>query len=106
MIFADVRVLGAKPRRLSDITDRPSNTILFGEAASHFKAWGQPLNWRDPALGINKTPHGFGNPMMPGASFAFADGSVRFLKENIKRDVLRALATPAGGESIAPNDWD
>ncbi len=103
---ANVHVLGATVRRLSDITDGPANTIIFGEAAGHFKAWGQPLNWRDPALGINKTPHGFGNPMMPGASFAFADGSVRFLKENISPEVLKALATPAGGERLEPRDWE
>ena len=103
---ANVHVLGATVRRLSDITDGPSNTILFGEAASQFKAWGQPLNWRDPALGINTTPHGFGNPMLPGASFAFADGSVRFLRENISAEVLKALATPAGGEKIEPREWE
>lgn len=103
---ANVHVMGAKSMRLQDITDGTENTLLFGEAASHFKAWGQPLNWRDPALGINHSPHGFGNPMMPGASFAFADGSVRFLKESISPEVLGALATPAGGEKIDRREWE
>lgn len=103
---ANVHVLGAGARRLADITDGAANTILFGEAAGQFKAWGQPLNWRDPAHGINRSPDGFGNPALAGASFVFADGSVRFLKESINPDVLKALATPAGGEPMSPLDWD
>jgi hypothetical protein len=34
-----------------------------------------------------------------------ADGSVRFVSKDVSREVLRALATPAGGENVA-EDWD
>lgn len=103
---ANVHALGATARRLNDISDGPANTILYGEAASRFKPWGQPLNWRDPTAGINRSAEGFGNPQQPGAIFVFADGSVRFLRETISPEMLKALATPAGGEKIESRDWE
>lgn len=35
-----------------------------------------------------------------GAHFGFADGSVRFLSENINPDVFRAIGSPQGGEVL------
>ena len=40
-----------------------------------------------------------------GFNAAFCDGSVRFLKQNIKESVLRALITRNGGELIDPSDF-
>jgi hypothetical protein len=34
-----------------------------------------------------------------------ADGSVRFLKDGIHPDVLRAMSTPRGGEPVAEDGW-
>jgi hypothetical protein len=82
---------------IKQITDGTANTILMGEAAGNYKPWGEPTNWRDPAVGINRTPDGFGSPLR-GANFAFADASLRFLSEKIDPEVLKALSTPAGGE--------
>lgn len=45
----------------------------------------------------------FWSPHPSGAHFAFADGSVRFLRYHID-PLLPALATRAGGESVALND--
>ena len=36
---------------------------MAGEVAGDFKPWGDPTNWRDPALGINRSPEGFGGPL-------------------------------------------
>ncbi|HEX6986670.1 MAG TPA: hypothetical protein VF170_14915, partial [Planctomycetaceae bacterium] len=83
-----------------EIADGLSNTILAGEAAGSFKAWGDPTNVRDPALGINATPDGFGGPWKGGANLLLADGTVRLVSEEIDPAVLKALATPAGGEMI------
>ncbi len=75
--------------------------------AGNFKPWGYPANWRDPALGINKSPNSFGAPWRStkGANFTFADGSVRFIKEDIDPATLKSLSTPNGGESIKDADF-
>jgi prepilin-type processing-associated H-X9-DG protein len=99
---ANIRVLGPnKDLHLADITDGTANTLLLGEVNANFKPWGHPVNWRDPAKGINRSPYGFGgSPYSGGANFSMADGSVRFVSERISPDVLRALSTPAGGEEM------
>ncbi len=57
-------------------------------------------NVRDPARGINRSPEGFGGPPgWNGAMFLMCDGSVKFLSENTDLSVMKALATPTGGET-------
>lgn len=97
----NVYVLGGdQPRKPSDLTDGLSETILAGEAAGDFKAWGGPGNWRDPRLGLNKSPDGFGGNRPYTTIFLFGDGSVRAIDEDIDPAVFRALCTPNGGETI------
>jgi hypothetical protein len=87
--------------KMSDITDSRSSTILIGEVNAGFKPWGHPVNWRDPALGINRSPHGFGGPSgARGATFLMADGSVRVVGDDVSPEVLRAMSTPRGGEPV------
>jgi prepilin-type processing-associated H-X9-DG protein len=87
--------------RFSDITDGTSNTIMFGEINANFPPWGRPMNVRDPATGINRSPNGFGGPRSQrGANFAMADGSVHFISENVGPNVMRALATPNAGDTV------
>lgn len=92
-----------QPIQLLGPPDGAANTILAGEVIENAPAWGYHANWRDPALGINRSPQGFGSPNLGGASFSFADGSVKFLNDDIDPKVLRALSTPDGGE---PVDFD
>ena len=87
------------------LSDGSSNTIMAGEVVSNFKPWGDPTNWRDLALGINRTPSGFGSPAPGGANFLMVDGSVRFLKDKIDLRVLKALSTPAGGEKVSSDAY-
>jgi len=90
----------------SDITDGTVNTILAGEAAGNFQPWGHPENCRDPGNGIDAGPDSFGRPHFPPvAGFVMCDGSVRFLSRNIDPKILKALATPAGNETVEiPDD--
>lgn len=86
---------------LSDMTDGATNTLLIGTAGRNHKAWGYPANVRDPGEGLNRTPTGFGGP--PGqrsAHFVMADGSVREMNDKTDPRILKALATPNGGESL------
>ena len=89
-----------RKRPIKEISDGTSNTILAGEVNSNFEPWGKPGNCRNPQLGINKSPNGFGSPFTGGAHFLMADGIVRLVSENIDPQVLNALATPQGGETV------
>jgi prepilin-type N-terminal cleavage/methylation domain-containing protein len=100
----NVHVLGPRPMSCKEITDGVSNTVLLGEVAAQFKPWGRPANWRDPAVGLNKSPDGFGRPGGEYVFFAFADGSVRRIADTVSPQFLRAISTPAGGEPVPPED--
>jgi prepilin-type processing-associated H-X9-DG protein len=91
---------GDRPRKLSDVSDGAATTFMAGEVASDFKPWGDPTNWRDPQLGINRSPKGFGSVYRGGANFLFVDGSVKFIKNSVDLRVLKALSTPSGHEKI------
>ena len=89
--------------RIRDIKDGTSNTLMGGEVAEGFEAWGNPINMRDPALGLNKGPETFGGPGGKQTQFMLVDGSVKTVSSNIDPAVLKALATPRGGE-VVPDD--
>jgi prepilin-type processing-associated H-X9-DG protein len=96
---------GSVPKTLRGVTDGTSNTIMAGEAVDNFRAWGDPTNWRDTSLGINRSPNGFGSPAPGGANFLFVDGSVHFLKNAIDPRILKALSTPAGGDPVNTDQY-
>ncbi len=89
-----------KSLRIGDIADGLSNTLFVGEVSEGLKPWADPTNARDPALGLGKTADQFGGPFRGGTHFLMGDGSVRFISENIDKETLKALATPAGGEPL------
>ncbi|MCA9039210.1 MAG: DUF1559 domain-containing protein [Planctomycetaceae bacterium] len=95
-----------KPMTFDEITaaDGTSNTILTGDIIQNLPPWGKPGNWRDPALGINKSPHGFGSSWNGGAYFLMADGSVQWFANDIDPQILKALSTPNGGELVLSSD--
>ncbi|MEZ6049451.1 MAG: DUF1559 domain-containing protein [Planctomycetaceae bacterium] len=90
------------PERYSieSIPDGASNTILAGEIKENLPPWGKPGNWRDPMLGINKSPHGFGRHGSNRVYFLMADGSVQSFNEDVPPQIFKALSTPAGGEEF------
>lgn len=91
---------GTRVWRLDEVTDGHHQTILAGEVVGNLPAWGQPSNCRNPAEGLLDTDTTFGSPWKRGVNFSFLDGSVQSLSREIDPEVLRALATPTGGDSI------
>lgn len=86
---------------LKDVSDGTANTLMIGEVSANFQPWAKPRTNRDPALGINRSPDGFGGaPGTGGAYFLMADGSVRFLSHKTAPRIVEALGTPDGNESI------
>jgi prepilin-type processing-associated H-X9-DG protein len=70
------------------------------------------LNANQDVWCYNDCPHGrtlyfnelfFGSHHGDGARFAFADGSVHFLENEIDMTIYQAMATRNGGETV---DWE
>jgi prepilin-type processing-associated H-X9-DG protein len=94
---------GARGLEIKDVTDGTSNTIMVVDAGDDLAVtWTRPDDWEvAPQL---RTRGLFGHHRR-GTNFAFADGSVHFLKETITPKLLQALITRDGGEIINSEDY-
>ena len=93
---------GSKGTDLMSITDGTSNTIAIVEAADAV-IWTKP---DDVVFDPEKPLPKFGGMGFPGGFNAgFCDGSVRFIKNSVNPDVLKALITKAGGEVISADSF-
>lgn len=104
---------------LAKIQDGTSNTLLILESARDNGAWAQGGSGTVRGLVPDEQPYlGSGRPFggthfaentifrrgrSIGSNAAMADGSVRFLNESIKPQVLESVATIAGGEKVGDN---
>lgn len=108
----------AKAARIRDFTDGTSNTMMVGECIGAMcitQNWGtqsfgttaHPINYLNQSLRqtlpTQANPRwdesiGFRSFHVGGCHFLMADGSVRFMSENIDGVTYRALASRSGGE--------
>lgn len=89
--------------RISDIKDGISTTMMIAETAEARGPWtaGGTASVRgldpsrQPYIGKNRQ---FGGIHRGGGMVAFADGSVRFIRDSVDPKVFEAISTIAGGE--------
>jgi hypothetical protein len=89
-----------KAIQAGEITDGLSRTLAIVEATpDNAVPWTKP---DDLEFDPERPLAGVGNPRRPGGLFAagFFDGHVRMLTPDVDPNVFKALATPAGGESV------
>jgi len=89
---------GAKGVGLKEITDGTSSTILTVDAGDDLATvWTKPQDWEvDPEVDMK----GLFGHHPEGTNVGMADGSVHFLKETIKLELLKKMLTRNGGEVI------
>ena len=88
---------------IRDITDGTSNTLMTSEAAKELGPWAQ--GGKSTIRALTKKPYingpdGLGGYHTGAMAVGMADGSVRFLGENIDPELMEKFATMAGGEVI------
>ncbi len=102
--------------RMRDVTDGTSNTFIIGEAMPGWSQWNW---WYNPnavtattAIPLNRVlrvaknigdwpnNYAFASRHVGGGQFASADGSVRFVSDNIDTVTYRAFATVSSGEIV------
>ncbi len=92
----DTMFSGKNGIKVEDVTGGTSNTIMIVEAKRDIP-WAKPEDIEyDPAKPLPKLGGIFGN----GYSAAFADGSVRFMANDLNEQVLRAMINPTADKQI------
>lgn len=94
---------GAKSARFTEIADGTSNTLLVVEAKGASTRWTEPVDIElaKSSLMTFGGPQGdIGSNHRGGAQVLFADGSVRFLRQDVSPQTLKKLATKADGEAV------
>jgi prepilin-type processing-associated H-X9-DG protein len=88
---------------LQDFRDGANMTILVTEKHQSGIAWPEPrdLDAATMPMSVNDPSRaGPSSPHRGGVNAAFADGSVRFLDNSIDPEVLRAMTTRSGQETV------
>jgi prepilin-type processing-associated H-X9-DG protein len=94
---------GPTARKISDIEDGTSNTIMVVEVANSGIHWMEPrdLKAEDITLAINDgTPEGIRSEHLGVANVLFCDGTVHSLPDTTDPARIKAMTTIAGGEDV------
>lgn len=102
MIVGGEGVFDGKPRKVVDVTDGTSKTILLIEMTGSGIHWMEPedLRWEetDFTIGGEKT---ISSEHKGGAHVMMCNGAVAFLTDDTLPADVRAMATRAGGEPVS-----
>jgi prepilin-type processing-associated H-X9-DG protein len=94
---------GSEPVPFAAVKDPRDQTLMVIEVAQkHAVHWMSPKDATEDVIATREANHDFAHPN--GANAAFADGSVRFLNENLLADILRALNSIAGNDDDLASD--
>jgi Protein of unknown function (DUF1559) len=92
---------GEKCTTFADIKDGSSTTIMLVEIHNSGIHWMEPRDLHVTQMPMVINPprgQGISSAHVHGAQFGFADGSVRFLTDNLPPETLRGALTIEGGE--------
>ncbi|MGE0759696.1 MAG: DUF1559 domain-containing protein [Pirellulaceae bacterium] len=94
---------GDKPTAIRRFLDGTSNSIIVVEVAGQNTHWMEPVDLSFAAMQfrIGATPAEIGSHHPGGAQVLLADGSVQFLSNSIRPDLLRNLITIADGQVVS-----
>jgi prepilin-type processing-associated H-X9-DG protein len=104
---------GPHGRRLDDITDSPSKTIMVAEAIEAGINWLKPRDLDAEKMTFRiKRPNNVPQSSIldissrhpGGAEVLFCDGSVMFISDDVAPKVIEALTTIDGGETVDLNE--
>ena len=98
---------GDKSTRWRDFADGTSNTLLVVEVKGSGIHWMEPRDLHVVQMSPRVNPpagQGISSAHPGGANVAWADGSVQFLPESMRRGDLKALLTIAGEELVDLNN--
>ena len=98
----DGALMNGKALKFNQITDGTSNTFMVIEAGEAVP-WSKPA---DVAFDAKKPLPKLGGIFDGDFNVAFCDGSVRFVKNGVKEDILKKYITIAGGEAIGAKDLE
>jgi len=86
---------GERGRKLSELTDDPSRTIMVVEITDSGITWTEPrdLSVDRMSFGVNDGKRGISSLHVGGAWVLMADGSVEFLDESTAPEVIREMIT-------------
>jgi type II secretory pathway pseudopilin PulG len=88
-----------RPCRIRDIVDGPSSTLMVVEARDSGVHWAEPKDF-DIGQFTGPAPNGMSSFHTGGFHAAFADGSVKFISDNLGSQGMHGLSTIKGGEVV------
>jgi prepilin-type processing-associated H-X9-DG protein len=103
VVGSDTMWRGGEPITFDSISDEGSQTIALVEVANSGIHWMEPrdLEVTQMVPGINPPAgQGISSHHRGGANIAFADGMVRFARNDVPLDRLEAMLTVDGGETL------